>query len=123
MGAKTDGSDTDSVTGLVQGPGRVISGAEEPMSDEEEDDDDRFSFTTTASAAKILAESDKTKDSSKYVLIIIIIVVIFACILIYLHTWQGNYTFNCYCALVDRPFLLTAVTKGCDIVQCNPQNE
>ena len=68
MGAKTDGSDTDSVTGLVQGPGRVISGAEEPMSDEEEDDDDRFSFTTTASAAKILAESDKTKDSSKYVL-------------------------------------------------------
>ena len=88
MGAKTDGSDTDSVTGLVQGPGRVISGAEEPMSDEEEDDDDRFSFTTTASAAKILAESDKTKDSSKYVLLIIIVVVIVTCTLIYLHTWQ-----------------------------------
>ena len=92
MGAKTDGSDTDSVTGLVQGPGRVISAAEEPMSDEEEDDDDRFSFTTTASAAKILAESDKTKDSSKYVLIIIIIVTIFACICI---LGKGNNTFNC----------------------------
>ena len=66
MGAKTDGSDADSGAGLVQGPGRVACGADEPMSDEEEDDDDRFSFTSTTSTAKVLAETDKSKDSSKY---------------------------------------------------------
>ena len=66
MGAKPDGSDVDSGSGLGQGIGRVAPVTEEPMSDEEEDDEDRFSFTSTTSTAKVITENDKSKDNSKY---------------------------------------------------------
>ena len=66
MGAKPDGSDTDSGSGLGPSTGRVPAVNEEPMSDEEEDDEDRFSFTSTTSTAKVVTENDKNKDNSKY---------------------------------------------------------